>query len=134
MRPIGLLDANGHDLALRLCPNGRLDTRTPEIQEFSRCVHVSERAGERAFMLDLDTIFDPDRLPHAAGREPCSLTADDLPADWHYAWDERAAIMQYDGGLPREHAEAEALKYVLEDMRQAGGFEEIILALSRSRD
>jgi len=41
---------------------------------------------------------------------------DDLPAEWHMAWDERAAIMEFDGGLPRERAEAEALKIILEEM------------------
>jgi len=49
-----------------------------------------------------------------------TLTPADLPGDWHDLWDERAAIMEYDGGLLREHAEAEALKYILEEMRQAG--------------
>ncbi len=44
----------------------------------------------------------------------------DLPPDWHYLWDERAAIMEFDGGLPRERAEALALSHVLEEMRQAG--------------
>ena len=45
---------------------------------------------------------------------------DQLPADWHFLWDERAAIMEYDGGLPRERAEAEALKYIRAEMWQAG--------------
>jgi hypothetical protein len=71
-------------------------------------------------MLDLDTIFDPDRLPHAAARSPSALTPADLPPDWHFLWDERAAIIEFGGGLPRERAEAEALKYVLDEMRQAG--------------
>ena len=31
---------------------------------------------------------------------------DDLPGDWRVEWEERAAIMEYDGGLPRERAEA----------------------------
>ena len=35
--------------------------------------------------------------------------AHDLPADWHFLWDERAAIMEYDGKFPREQAEALAL-------------------------
>lgn len=43
---------------------------------------------------------------------------DDLPTEWHVAWDERAAIMEYDGGLPREHAEAEALELILVEMRR----------------
>ena len=35
--------------------------------------------------------------------------ANDLPAEWHFHWDERAAIMEYDGKIPREQAEALAL-------------------------
>jgi hypothetical protein len=37
------------------------------------------------------------------------MTPDDLPAEWQLAWNERAAILEYDGGLPRGHAEAMAL-------------------------
>ncbi len=48
------------------------------------------------------------------------LTPNDLPADWHFLWDERAAIMEYDGGLPREHAEAAALADIIEIMTKAG--------------
>jgi hypothetical protein len=47
------------------------------------------------------------------------ITPDSLPADWHFRWDERAAIMEYDGKLPREHAEALALTEILQLMRQA---------------
>lgn len=49
-----------------------------------------------------------------------TVTTADLPADWHFLWDERAAIMEYDGGLPRERAEAMALADVLQRMRRAG--------------
>jgi hypothetical protein len=47
-------------------------------------------------------------------------TPADLPADWHLAWDERAAIMEYDGGLPREQAEARALTDILRIIRERG--------------
>jgi hypothetical protein len=50
----------------------------------------------------------------------CDPSSADLPPDWHFVWDERAAIMEYDGGLPRERAEAEALRYVVEMMRRPG--------------
>ncbi|MCA9715502.1 MAG: hypothetical protein H6713_09200 [Myxococcales bacterium] len=30
------------------------------------------------------------------------------PDDWREAWEERAAIMEFDGGLPRARAELEA--------------------------
>src|SRR5262249_22300960 len=47
------------------------------------------------------------------------LTPADLPGDWHILWDERAAMMEYDGEIPRERAEALALAEVLELMRTA---------------
>jgi len=47
-------------------------------------------------------------------------TPADLPPDWHLLWDERAAIMEHDGRLPRERAEAEALTDILRRMREAG--------------
>ena len=34
---------------------------------------------------------------------------DDLPGDWRCVFEERAAIMEYHGNLPRELAEAKAL-------------------------
>jgi hypothetical protein len=60
-------------------------------------------------------LFDP---PQADGPE--GITPADLPPEWHFAWDERAAIMEVDGRLPREHAEAAALADILIRMRQAG--------------
>jgi len=63
---------------------------------------------------DLDAIFDPDRLERrAAGAIP---SPQQLPADWYERWQERAAIMQYDGKLPPERADAEALQDVLRQM------------------
>jgi hypothetical protein len=55
------------------------------------------------------------------GRIVPDLTPADLPPDWHERWDERAAIMEYDGRLPREHAEAQALAHILMEMRRARG-------------
>ncbi len=37
------------------------------------------------------------------------ITVDDLPGDWRCVFEERAAIMEYHGELPRELAEARAL-------------------------
>ena len=77
-------------------------------------------------MLDLDAIFDPDTpLPAwSAGSRPSpaappAARAVDLPPDWHVQWDERAAILEYDGGFPRERAEAAALAEILREMEQA---------------
>jgi hypothetical protein len=47
-----------------------------------------------------------------------TVTPTDLPADWHLEWDCRAAIMEYDGGLPREQAEAAALADILDQMHR----------------
>ena len=45
--------------------------------------------------------------------EPYELSSgimvDDLPGDWRCVFEERAAIMEYHGELPRELAEAKAL-------------------------
>lgn len=44
----------------------------------------------------------------------------ELSAEWHVEWDERAAIMEYDGGLAREVAEHYALLEVQRLMTQSG--------------
>ena len=72
-------------------------------------------------LLDLDRVFDNDRPPTAVAYALApAVSPAALPADWFVAWDERAAIMEYDGGLHRERAEHLALLDVLEQMRQAG--------------
>jgi hypothetical protein len=69
-------------------------------------------------MLDLKTIFDPDRkAPAPAPGE--GIGPDDLPGDWRVEWEERAAIMEFDGKMPRERAEALALKDIIKMMRAA---------------
>jgi len=68
-------------------------------------------------MLDLEAIFNPDVIEAEIAARQCRaappLTPDALPPEWHVLWDERAAIMEYDGGMPRERAEAEALADIL---------------------
>ena len=50
------------------------------------------------------------RLVHLEPYEPDpGITMDDLPGDWRCVFEERAAIMEYHGELPRELAEAKAL-------------------------
>jgi len=65
-------------------------------------------------LLNLDRIFDNDRTCEPGERD---LTPDALPADWHLLWDERAAIVEFDGGFHREQAEAIALADILEQMK-----------------
>ena len=84
-------------------------------------------------ILDLDRIFDPARvrivvaarlgwkcaapsvvsdmspLPRYRGVGP-----DDLPLDLRVAWEERSAIKEYCGRIPRAEAEAQALEEVLQ--------------------
>src|SRR4051812_43418732 len=43
-----------------------------------------------------------------------------LSPDWHVQWDERGAIMEADGGLSREQAEALALSDILDQMKRHG--------------
>ena len=47
------------------------------------------------------------------------ISPSDLPVDWFVVWDERAAIMEYDGGLPREVAEHYALLEVQRFMTES---------------
>jgi hypothetical protein len=42
-----------------------------------------------------------------------AVSPGDLPPDLHEAWQERAGIREFDGGLPRSQAEALALGDVL---------------------
>jgi hypothetical protein len=63
----------------------------------------------------LEGLFRPGELPTVR-----NIGVGDLPADWQYVWEERAAIMEYDGGLSKKHAEAAALVDTLVVMRRAG--------------
>jgi hypothetical protein len=60
-------------------------------------------------------------LTMGLGVRPGMLSTE-LPADWHLLWDERAAIMEYDGGLSRERAEALALADILRLMRDSSQY------------
>jgi hypothetical protein len=69
-------------------------------------------------LVDMDEFFNLDKpVPIRPASPPEKVLPADLPPDWHIAWDERAAIMEYDGGLPRERAEALALTAIVEEMR-----------------
>lgn len=65
---------------------------------------------------------EPDMTPEPATPTPTHLSIgpDDLPGDWRCEFEERAAIMEYDAGLPRERAESLALSVIVGLMRAAG--------------
>jgi len=78
-------------------------------------------------LLDLDSLFDPDRpaghpVPVLRGqtieRPPKpSMSPRDLSPDHHFEWDERAAILEFDRGLSRQDSEAAALEWVVRTYR-----------------
>jgi len=41
----------------------------------------------------------------------------ELPPDWRVEFEERAAILEYDGGLPRWQADEQALQEITEQIR-----------------
>jgi hypothetical protein len=41
------------------------------------------------------------------------MNAQNIPENWREWWEERAAILEYDAGLPREQAEQEAARYLV---------------------
>lgn len=58
--------------------------------------------------------------PARIGRFEREFEPDDFPEPWKGFFEERAAIREFDGGQAKEHAEAEALREVVERMRTAG--------------
>ena len=42
----------------------------------------------------------------------------DIPSDWMEEFEERAAILEYDGGLSREEANAQAMAEIKDRMRE----------------
>jgi len=43
---------------------------------------------------------------------PTLIDLDNLPMDWREEFEERAAILEYDGGLSREQADRQALQEI----------------------
>ena len=72
----------------------------------------------------LDELFarsavdNPPRVPTPSRHT--GISPEMLPMNWRIEWEERAAIMEYDSGLSRGRAEAEALADILGQMRLAG--------------
>lgn len=48
---------------------------------------------------------------------PTSIDLDNLPLDWRYEYEERAAILEFDGGLTRKEAEKQALSEIEERIK-----------------
>jgi hypothetical protein len=74
--------------------------------------------------MKLELIFDPDYIENAVrkarnGVDIPDLRVEDLDPDWRIEFEERAAIIEYDGGMSREHAEAGALRDICHLMKQA---------------
>ncbi len=59
-------------------------------------------------------------VPTDTSKDHRAIGPEHLPIDWRCEWEEKSAIMQYDGGLTRERAEALALDLILVEMKQAG--------------
>ena len=45
---------------------------------------------------------------------PVLIDLDDLPMDWRIEFEERAAILEFDGGLSRNEADSQALREITE--------------------
>jgi hypothetical protein len=65
----------------------------------------------------LQSLFRP---PTEATAPDPDVRVEDLDPDWRVEWEERAAVMEYDGSLPRERTEAAALVEIAKEMRAAG--------------
>ncbi|MCG3180339.1 MAG: hypothetical protein BIFFINMI_02698 [Phycisphaerae bacterium] len=79
---------------------------------------LSQLASRKQELLEALALTDPAGQSKGSGEH--LLSPADLSADWRVDWEERAAIMEYDGGLPREQAEARAFADILAQMRRAG--------------
>ena len=65
-------------------------------------------------------LYRPDPAEAVEPDPAQALTPGDLPVEWWELWDERAAIMEFDGNMPRERAEALALADIVERMKREG--------------
>lgn len=100
-----LEDARAAGLAVR-ADNGRLVIRGPKRAEDVALRLLAHKAAV------LDALASPWPIP--------AVNPDDLPPDWRDVYEERAGIMECDGGLPKEQAEAAALADTLTRMRACG--------------
>ena len=65
----------------------------------------------------LEGLFATPEAGPAVALAPTEIGVENLDPQWRIEFEERAAILEFDGGLPREYAEAEALKEILKRMR-----------------
>jgi hypothetical protein len=76
-------------------------------------------------LYDLEALFGPEAADlDRAGPEALPASAAELPVGWQALWDKIAALLEVDGGLPREQAEAHALAVVVKLTRYSKGPEE----------
>jgi hypothetical protein len=67
------------------------------------------------------TIWPPPWLKHVeGGTAKNSPLAPPLPREWREAFEERAAIMEFDGQLPRAEAERLAMADTIQAMKRDG--------------
>ncbi|MCY2927145.1 MAG: hypothetical protein NT031_17270 [Planctomycetota bacterium] len=65
----------------------------------------------------LQGLFSTDSADEAAIAIDTGIRIEDLPASWRACFEERAAIMEHEGGHPRERAEALALADTIRAMK-----------------
>ena len=52
---------------------------------------------------------------------PILTDIDDLPMDWRIEYEERAAILEYDGGLSRDEADKQAYREIVKRLEYGIG-------------
>jgi len=74
----------------------------------------------------IEKITSPEILDPKVGTAPAEVdtgatvsSPSDLPIDWRIEFEERAAILEFDGGLSREMADVEALQEIAQRIRDA---------------
>lgn len=60
---------------------------------------------------------NPETADGPQGAATAEIRPQDLPLRWRVEWEERAAVREYCGGMPRADAEAAALAEIVRLMR-----------------
>ena len=83
-------------------------------------VHISKECN-RDRVPSRSSSWPPSWLPPATDPTNClSISVAEMSADRRKAFEERAAIMEFDGQLPRAEAERLAMEDTMEVMKRAG--------------